>query len=111
MDGGEGKVASESLPTLFHTLLHADVPPEEKGEERLTHEIYTVVGAGTETTSTTLALVTYHLLANPAILAKLRTELREASTRKTDSIPLRQLEQLPYLVGQNAGAAAKHVTC
>jgi cytochrome P450 len=93
-------IAKKTSPTLFHNLLYANVPPQEKSEERLGQEIQTVVGAGTETTSGTLTAITFYLLENPAILAKLRAELKEASTGKTGTIPLQQLEQLPYLVGQ-----------
>lgn len=42
-----------------------------------------------------MSLITYHVLSNPEIKAKLQNELREA--RKNGRPTLSQLEQLPYL--------------
>ena len=57
-----------------------------------------MVGAGTITTSWALSVATYHLLASPRILAKLKTELKSAITEPKAPISLSQLEKLPYLV-------------
>ncbi|KAK0763227.1 LOW QUALITY PROTEIN: hypothetical protein N5P37_004213, partial [Trichoderma harzianum] len=54
-------------------------------------------GAGTETTSWTLAIITYHLLAQPEILKKLTEELRSVVDDPKSFPPWSALEQLPYL--------------
>ncbi|KAM3081124.1 hypothetical protein ACMFMG_005080 [Clarireedia jacksonii] len=77
-------------PTIFHEVLSSDLPPHEKTIERLWQEGQTVVGAGTETTAWTLSVLTLHVLSNPAILTKLREEMKDKNEWK-------ELEQLPYL--------------
>ena len=57
-----------------------------------------MVGAGTLTTSWALSVATYHLLASPRILAKLKTELKSAIPDSETYVSLSQLEKLPYLV-------------
>ena len=48
---------------------------------------------GTESTAKSLTIIHYHLIANPAILAKVRAELHTVSNTASWT----QLEQLPYL--------------
>lgn len=64
---------------------------------RLKDEAAIVVGAGTLTTSWTLSVATYHLLARPEILIKLKTELAILN-RDVQPIPLADLENCQYLV-------------
>jgi len=85
-------------PTLFHEILQSDLPESDKTISRLTDEAAIVVGAGTLTTSWALSVATYHLLASPRILAKLKAELRSAIPDSNASFPLPVLEKLPYLV-------------
>lgn len=87
-------VATESL---FTALLESDLPPSELSLKRLQHEAISVIGAGIETTMYTLSTCSYHLLANPDILAKLKAELL-AAIPDAEQIPrLEALTQLPYL--------------
>ncbi|EPS25624.1 hypothetical protein PDE_00558 [Penicillium oxalicum 114-2] len=81
--------------TLFHALLESDLPPEEKAAPRLSQEVFTVIAAGGETTAKNLATVSYHLLSNPDILAKLREELNRLDPNGTAS--LKDYETMPYL--------------
>ncbi|KAF7884518.1 uncharacterized protein EAF02_004854 [Botrytis sinoallii] len=60
---------------------------------RLQNEGTLLVLAGTESPAKTLSIVFYHLIANPAILAKLRKDLKSLP----DNVTWTQLEQLPYL--------------
>lgn len=83
-------------PPLFNGLANARLPPEERTEERVNHEIVSLVGAGTETTANTLAVITFHVLDKPQILNRLRNELGNVMH---DGISVHMLEQLPYLVG------------
>jgi cytochrome P450 len=78
-------------------LLQSDLPPHEKTIERLADEGQTVVGAGQVTTAHYLKMTSFHLIANPDILAKLKAELAEAMPNPDVLAPQSQLEQLPYL--------------
>lgn len=63
---------------------------------RLAEEASVLLSAGTDTTANTLAAITYHLLANPHILQKLRTEIRD--TIPEGYLPsFSTVENLPYL--------------
>lgn len=83
--------------TLFHELLHGDLPHSETSVKRLVQEAQIVVSAGTETTAWCLSVITFHLLANPKILAKLRKELEEVIPDPDKRVPVERIEQLPYL--------------
>ena len=87
-----------SHPTLFHEILQSNLPESDKSVNRLKDEAAIIVGAGTLTTSWALSLATYHLLASPRILRKLKTELLSAARVSDDpNIPLSVLDSLPYL--------------
>ncbi|KAM0271148.1 hypothetical protein ACHAQH_009167 [Verticillium albo-atrum] len=84
-------------PTVFVDLLQSELADHEKKPERLADEAVSLVGAGTETTSWALAVITYHLLDKPELLAKLRQELLQV-VEDTQHIPAwTVLEKLPYL--------------
>ena len=73
---------------------------EEKTLVRLLAEAQAVIGAGTETTGNTLSVFTYHVLARPSILQRLKAELADGAVDRTGSSELmeyRTLERLPYL--------------
>ena len=55
------------------------------------------MGAGTLTTSWALSVATYHLLASPRILAKLKTEFKLAIHDPDVPVELSMLDNLPYL--------------
>ncbi len=97
MEGENEAYQTAQHPTLFHELLNSDLSPDERSLSRLEDEGLTVVGAGQITTAHFLALTSYHILANPEILQKLKTELESAIPNPEDMIPLQQLEQLPHL--------------
>ena len=84
--------------TIFHSLIrNQNLPEAEKSDKRLADEANILLGAGTDTTASTLAYTTYHLLSNPTILKKLRDELISAIPDPQDMPPLNKLEALPYL--------------
>ncbi|KAL1592011.1 hypothetical protein SLS60_011603 [Paraconiothyrium brasiliense] len=87
----------EENKTVFHTLLQSNLPAKEKETTRLAEEAVLLVGAGTHTTSFILAVITFHLLANPSLLRKLREELRTVLPEVNSHAPLMQLEKLPFL--------------
>lgn len=57
------------------------------------------MGAGTHTGSWILTVLTYHLLAQPRLLRRLKDELRDAAAQhpQQQQIPLTALEKLPFL--------------
>lgn len=73
-----GKDESEKRrgrPSIFETLLDSDLPPYDKSVSRLVDDAQTLVGAGSITTSNTLALVTYYIVDNKQVLEMLTDEL------------------------------------
>jgi cytochrome P450 len=88
-----------SHPTIFHALLSSDLPPEDKGVERLTDEADTIIAAGQETLSQVLTYISFHLLSNPVVLRTLKEELAKAIP-DPDVVTLEAtLANLPYLTG------------
>lgn len=80
--------------SVYASVLDSPVLPAlEKSLLRLEQEGALLVLAGTESPAKSLNIIFYHLLANPSILNKLRTELGTVSTPASWS----KLEQLPYL--------------
>lgn len=86
-----------SCPTIFHELLSSGLPPAEKTLDRLVDEGINMVAAGTLTTAHFLKTTTYHVLANPTILAKLKTELIDAIPDPGELPSLREIEAMPYM--------------
>jgi cytochrome P450 len=80
--------------SVYDSVLDSPVlPPPEKSLLRLEQEGALLVLAGTESPAQSLKVIFYHLLANPSILSKLRTELSTVPI----SASWTQLEKLPYL--------------
>lgn len=86
-------------PTIIGTILNSDLSDEDKATARVTYEAVAVIGAGTETMSWALTVMTYHLLSNPAMLERLTEELRQAVDDPGRLPPWTALERLPYLTG------------
>ncbi|KAH0555914.1 hypothetical protein GP486_006142 [Trichoglossum hirsutum] len=100
MEGKNNEYKTASHTTIFHELLNSDIlGPEEKTIRRLAEEGQTVVGAGILTTAHMLKLTSFHILANIEVLKKLKAELASVQPNAAIPIPLRKLEQLPYLTG------------
>lgn len=100
MKNGETEAFKDKpYPTIFHELLESDLPPSEKGVQRLGDEAQTILGAGLETTAWALTVATFHILDNPSILKKLRHEIEQVMRDPYDRVEWQQLEKLPYLTG------------
>lgn len=102
---GKHKFSKEQLDlgldkTIFHTLLESDLPPEEKLQSRLWQEGQVVIGAGADTTANALTITHFHILDNPEVEKKLRSELSAALPDKNEPVQLKAVEQLPYLVSR-----------
>ena len=83
--------------TVFGELLESSLPEREKSMKRISDEAAAVLAAGTETTSWTLSVITFHLLDKPEVLEKLTLELRGAVPDPKQLPVSTALEQLPYL--------------
>lgn len=57
-----------------------------------------MIGAGADTTANALTITHFHILDNPDVHKKLRTELADALPNRDEPVDLRVVEQLPYLV-------------
>lgn len=82
---------------MIHAIVYSDLPEAEKSFDRVFEEVMTVTGAAFETTASALRLILYHVYTNDEILRRLREEIAPLSHTSSDLIPLKQLEQLPYL--------------
>ena len=61
------------------------------------YEAIQFVSAGTDTVSNTMHVITYHVIANPVILQRLREEIQTIQPSPARPVKLAQLERLPYL--------------
>lgn len=84
--------------TIFQAVLDSDLPPAEKSADRLQDEAQTLVGAGSETTAKSLAMITFFLASDPTKVERLRAEISTVGPEPDGSFMLAKLEQLPYLV-------------
>jgi len=84
-------------PTVFGELLNSNLPEREKGMKRISDEAAAVLAAGTETTSWTLAVITYHLLSDRKIFQRLTKELSDVVDDPKQLPTWTTLEKLPYL--------------
>ncbi|KAJ8067282.1 hypothetical protein OCU04_004641 [Sclerotinia nivalis] len=90
----EVSLGPTNIESVFASVLDSAVlPPPEKALLRLQQEGALLALAGTESPAQTLKIIFYHLLANPVIMEKLRTELNTISTPSSWAT----LEHLPYL--------------
>lgn len=74
-----GMLSMHDRHTIFAEILtDGAMESKEKETDRLAVEAFAVMGAGTETTASALAIITYELLKTPEILAKLTAELGQS---------------------------------
>lgn len=83
-------------PVIFHEILQSKLPESDKTDSHLSEEALTIVGAGTATVAWVLSVATYHLILNPRILTKLKSELKSAIPDPDTNVPVEVLENLPY---------------
>ncbi|KAF2219180.1 cytochrome P450 [Elsinoe ampelina] len=98
---GEVSRAMERRPkgtdTILEGLINADLPLEDRSLERIVDEMHTIVGAGSETTASTLDKIFFHVLNRPESLKALRDEL--SALPEGDRQDYGVLKRLPYLQG------------
>lgn len=84
--------------SVFHYILRSDLPESEKDPQRLKREAFALLAAGTITTSATLTIITYFVLADPKIEKRLREDLAEITKCYPNDVPgWADLEKIPYL--------------
>lgn len=101
---GEDALRYKTHPTIFHELLQSSsIPDSEKRIDRIWQDGQSVIVGGSETVAKVLTHITFHLLDQPRILAKLRKELESggfmtAEMKDKDQTPRWQdLERCSYL--------------
>ncbi|ETS86527.1 hypothetical protein PFICI_00355 [Pestalotiopsis fici W106-1] len=88
---------SQYQNSMIHEMVHSALPSSEKTFDHIFEEVATVTSAGFETTANVLRLILFHIYANDHILQMLRKELSSLQPAISETVTLRQLEQLPYL--------------
>ncbi|KAI9865057.1 MAG: hypothetical protein M1830_006062, partial [Pleopsidium flavum] len=85
--------------TIYHLLLNPEAYRNKTAPtvDSLYDESQVLMFGGGDTTANVTMIGTFYLLANPATLARLKEELREAWPRLEKEPDLRDLERLPYL--------------
>lgn len=81
---------------MIHSIVYSDLPEAEKSFDRVLEEVMTVTGAAFESTASALRLILYHVYTSEEILRRLREEVASLPTGPSDTISLKQLEQLPF---------------
>ncbi|ROV93806.1 hypothetical protein VMCG_08793 [Cytospora schulzeri] len=80
--------------TVYDGIFESSLPESEKTVYRLAGEGFSLFGAGTETISWTLTVITFFLLAQPETHARVTSELGGMDHY---NLSWRTLEKLPYL--------------
>lgn len=83
--------------TIFHEILRSNIATAEKSTPRLVDEAMVLAIAGADTTANTLVALSYHVLSDPAIFARLRKELDSVMPSPDQPPDPKALDQLPYL--------------
>lgn len=92
------KMEKRRKDTIFAQILSSDLPEKELSDERLIDEGVLIATAGSETTAWAITIATYHIMKNPAVLAKMREELATVEIPAGEPVaPWTTLEKLPYL--------------
>ncbi|KAL8722842.1 MAG: hypothetical protein Q9225_000729 [Loekoesia sp. 1 TL-2023] len=86
--------------TVFESILASKgLSAKEKEADRIAQEGFVVLVAGGETTARVLTTATYHLLADKrSALKRLKEELATVMVEPDTQVPVKVLEQLPWLV-------------
>jgi cytochrome P450 len=86
---------------MSHILEAGDFFKNNKMKERLLlmGDSRLLIVAGSDTTATTLVYCFYHFAKNPALVKKLREELKDKGIENNDSFSVPALQYLSYLNG------------
>ncbi|KAK7937318.1 cytochrome P450 [Apiospora aurea] len=89
--------------TLVHAIVQSNLPEPELRHRRVAEEVASITGAGFESTAAVMRVTLFHIYSSPAILGRLRRELRSSGYGSKGAYPAdldwTKLQQLPYLTG------------
>jgi cytochrome P450 len=91
------KKSDTGFPRLSQAILNADLPHEERSQDRLAQDGFVAIAAGGDPPARTMTECTYYLLTNTIILKKLLQELDRLMPEVSVLAPMQNLEQSPYL--------------
>lgn len=96
IDSGE----KSERPSIFTHLLDPNATESHivPDVDQLTDDAFIIVAAASDTTGNAMTIATYHVLSNPTIYDKLKTELTGAFPSGNTKLDFLTLEKLPYLV-------------
>lgn len=83
---------------IIGELRNGQLPSEEKSLDRLSDEASVLIGAAADAPTLFLTGLTFHLLANPEVLKRLRSELVSVMPDPAILPSWKVLDKLPYLV-------------
>ncbi|VUC24618.1 unnamed protein product [Clonostachys rosea] len=86
-----------STPSIMSTMLASSLPSSEKTLGRLTGEAMSLMAGGTESTSVTLTLFTFHILSNPIYYHRLLEEISAITASPSEIPDWKSLEKLCFL--------------
>ena len=97
-----GSASEKHIRTVFDISLH---PNHEKDQftptvDEMTADAFTLLNAGTNTTTHTMVVSTWALLNKPPMMQRLKAELKAAMPGRNDTVDWKALEGLPYLVSK-----------
>lgn len=96
--GRQGKSLEGSQRSVLDAIASSSLlSAKDKTAARVADEAQLIVGAGTETTGATLAVLVYYVLANPAIRERLKAELSSVSSGSQQLMDIKTLEKAEYL--------------
>ncbi|KAK1492450.1 trichodiene oxygenase [Colletotrichum tamarilloi] len=100
----KNKLASEnnspqSKSIIIEALGDSHVPAQERTMERLVDEGQVIIFAGTETSSRSLAVGMFYLLANKSLVNRALAELSRVDHIPDEELTMKDLETLPFMTG------------
>lgn len=95
------KIDGREFSTIFHEILDSALPDQEKTVDRMTQEALSVISAASETTSSVLTTVVFHVTRDLALESRLIEELRTVMPTPESCVKWKDLENLPFLVRSN----------
>lgn len=99
--GVEKEKKKDERPTLFRAIYDSTLPQNEKNAQRLAHEGFLMIAAGSETTARIITKGIFHLLDNPETLKPLQAELHEIMPARNHIPSTETLKKMPRLVSSH----------
>jgi len=88
--------------TVYDAIQKSSLPPNEKTVGRMSQEITVLITAGSDTVARILQNAIFHLVVNPEVLARLRTEIIQVMPEIYSTPSVKTLKELPWLVSPAA---------